>query len=92
MPTKGPTTLGVIVGNRGFFPAMLCSTGRTEILATLEREGYRAVALDTETTLHGAVESLSDARACADFRTDRCGSKSFRDLADQGLSAFQKDH
>jgi L-fucose isomerase-like protein len=72
MPTKGPTTLGVIVGNRGFFPAMLCSTGRTEILATLEREGYRAVALDTETTLHGAVESLSDARACADlFRAHR---------------------
>ena len=70
--TRGPTTLGVIVGNRGFFPAHLCSTGRTEVLAALRQEGFGAVALDPETTLHGAVESLADARACADlFRSRR---------------------
>jgi len=62
-----PTTLGVIIGNRGFFPAHLCSTGRTEVLAALERAGLRAVALDPEATKFGAVESLSDARACADL-------------------------
>src|SRR5918999_1231677 len=62
-----PTTLGVIIGNRGFFPAHLCSTGRTEVLAALERAGLGAVALAPEATKFGAVESLSDARACADL-------------------------
>ena len=70
--TKGPTTLGVIVGNRGFFPSHLCSAGRTEILAALRQDGFGVVALDPDTTLHGAVESLADARACADlFRARR---------------------
>lgn len=36
------TTLGLIVGNWGFFPAHLCESGRTEILATLEEEGLYA--------------------------------------------------
>jgi L-fucose isomerase-like protein len=67
-----PTTLGVIVGNRGFFPAHLCASGRAAILAALEQEGIRAVALPPEATPHGAVESLADARACADlFRARR---------------------
>jgi L-fucose isomerase-like protein len=67
-----PTTLGVIIGNRGFFPSHLCATGRSEILDALRREGLDAVALPTDATAHGAVESLSDARACADlFRANR---------------------
>src|SRR6476659_5787481 len=64
---KEPTTLGVIVGNRGFFPSHLCSTGRKEVLEVLAQEGFEAVALDPEPTAHGAVESLADARACADL-------------------------
>jgi L-fucose isomerase-like protein len=67
-----PTTLGVIVGNRGFFPSHLCSTGRVEALQALEREGIRAVALGPEATPYGSVETLADARACADlFRAHR---------------------
>ncbi len=67
-----PTTLGVIVGNRGFFPSHLCSSGRAEVLAALERQGLTAVALAPEATPFGAVESLNDARACADlFRARR---------------------
>src|ERR687895_4245 len=65
-------TLGVIVGNRGFFPSQLCSTGRAEVLKGLEEEGLAAVALDEGATPFGAVESLADARACADlFRLHR---------------------
>jgi L-fucose isomerase-like protein len=60
-------TLGVIVGNRGFFPAHLCDTGRKEILATLEKRGFKAVILPTTATKFGAVESLSDARKCAEL-------------------------
>src|SRR5438094_4065270 len=67
-----PTTLGVIVGNRGFFPSHRCSTGRTDILDALERGGLSAVALSAEATPCGSVETLTDARACADlFRSHR---------------------
>jgi L-fucose isomerase-like protein len=69
---QGSTTLGVIVGNRGFFPAHLCRTGRTEVIEALRQDGFGVVALDPDTTPHGAVESLADARACADlFRARR---------------------
>ncbi|MEJ2422551.1 MAG: L-fucose/L-arabinose isomerase family protein, partial [Acidobacteriota bacterium] len=61
------TTLGVIVGNRGFFPGALAEEGRKEILETLEAEGYRTVCLTPEQTRHGAVESLQEARKCADL-------------------------
>ncbi|MGD1083646.1 MAG: L-fucose/L-arabinose isomerase family protein [Verrucomicrobiota bacterium] len=61
------STLGVIVGNRGFFPAHLCDTGRQEILATLEKLGVKAVILPVTATKFGAVESLEDARKCAEL-------------------------
>jgi L-fucose isomerase-like protein len=62
-----PATLGVIVGNRGFFPAHLCDSGRKTILKVLEREGIRAVCLTPEDTKYGAVFSLEDSRKCADL-------------------------
>ena len=37
------TTLAVIIGNRGFFPAILARDGREEILRTLEQQGYKSV-------------------------------------------------
>lgn len=58
-------TLGVIVGNRGFFPSHLCKTGRETILKVLEQEGIRAVLLSPEDTEYGSVESLQDAEKCA---------------------------
>ena len=33
------TTLGVIIGNRGFFPDALAQQGREEVLRTLEAAG-----------------------------------------------------
>jgi L-fucose isomerase-like protein len=61
------TTLGIIVGNRGFFPAHLCESGRRDILRVLEAEGLRAVTLPLEATKFGAVESLNDAQKCAEL-------------------------
>ncbi|MBI4327118.1 MAG: fucose isomerase [Chloroflexi bacterium] len=61
------TTLGIIVGNRGFFPAHLCDAGRKEILATLEKLGFGVVILPTTATKFGAVESMADAQKCADL-------------------------
>jgi L-fucose isomerase-like protein len=61
----GKTTLGVIVGNRGFFPDHLCEEGRAEVLIALEEEGIEAIALSPEDTPFGSVETLDDAKRCA---------------------------
>jgi L-fucose isomerase-like protein len=67
-----PVTLGLIVGNRNFFPSHLCSSGRTKMLAAIERQGFRAIAVPDTATPFGAIESLQDARVCADlFRAHR---------------------
>lgn len=60
-------TLGIIVGNRGFFPDHLCETGRQTTLKVLEEEGIETVALTPEDTPFGSVESLTDAQKCADL-------------------------
>ncbi|MDA0874979.1 MAG: fucose isomerase, partial [Bacteroidetes bacterium] len=65
-PTK-PVTLGVIVGNRGFFPHHLCSTGRKQVLQVLEDAGIKAVIVDADATNNGAIESLQEARLCGDL-------------------------
>ena len=61
------TTFGVIVGNRGFFPDVLAREGREEVLKILEAQGYRTVCLTPQDTKHGAVETLQEARRCADL-------------------------
>ncbi len=65
-------TFGVIVGNRGFFPDHLALSGRSEMLATLEKAGYHAVAVGLDETKHGAVESRAEAGRCAElFKKNR---------------------
>ena len=64
--TRG-ISFGVIVGNRGFFPDHLAQSGRTEMLAALEKGGYGAVAVGPEETKFGAVETRAEAARCADL-------------------------
>jgi L-fucose isomerase-like protein len=61
------TTLGVIIGNRGFFPGVLARDGREEILRILEREGYKSICLTPQDSKHGSVETLQEARKCAEL-------------------------
>jgi L-fucose isomerase-like protein len=61
------TTLGVLVGNRGFFPAELCEKGRKTILSVLKEEGFEAVVLGPKETHYGSVETWADAKKCADL-------------------------
>src|SRR5437588_782977 len=58
-------TMGVLVGNRGFFPSHLATSGRLEIVAALESAGIKPIVLSPEATAHGAVESYEDAKKCA---------------------------
>jgi L-fucose isomerase-like protein len=60
-----PITLGLIVGNRGFFPSHLCEDGREIMLKVLEDEGINTIAISPEETPYGSVESLTEARKLA---------------------------
>jgi len=72
IPALRPVTLGVIVGNRGFFPSHLALSGRKAVLEALQRAGIAVVVVDEDQTAFGAVESLAEARRCADaFRQHR---------------------
>jgi L-fucose isomerase-like protein len=60
-------TFGMIVGNRGFFPDHLAQSGRSEMLAALEKAGYQAIAPGPEDTKFGAVETRAESACCADL-------------------------
>ena len=66
-------TLGLIVGNRGFFPGHLAQSGREEMIRAVEGAGMKAVVLGPEDTKHGAVETRDDARKCAALFRERRG-------------------
>ncbi len=58
-------TLGVIIGNRGFFPDQLAKSGREEMIQILRTAGIEAVVLGPEQSKHGAVETHEEAKRCA---------------------------
>jgi L-fucose isomerase-like protein len=65
-------TMGVIVGNRGFFPDHLAKSGREEMIRALESAGIDVVALTPEESKHGAVETREESRRCAElFKKNR---------------------
>jgi L-fucose isomerase-like protein len=68
-----PVTFGVIVGNRGLFPDHLALSGRTEMLAAIEKGGYQAVALGPEETKCGAVTTRAEVARCADLFRKNAG-------------------
>ncbi len=64
MPNKR-MTMGVIVGNRGFFPGQLAKSGREEMMRALAQAGIDSVVLGPEESKHGAVETHEEAKHCA---------------------------
>ncbi len=58
-------TMGVIVGNRGFFPDALAKTGREEMIQALAKAGMDSIVLGTADSKHGAVETHEEAKRCA---------------------------
>jgi L-fucose isomerase-like protein len=60
-------TLGVIIGNRDFFPDQLVAEARRDLAAAFDALGIDAVLLDEATTKLGAVETWAHAKACADL-------------------------
>ncbi len=58
-------TMGLIIGNRGFFPDQLAKSGREEMMRVLAQAGMDCVVLGPEESKHGAVETHEEARRCA---------------------------
>jgi L-fucose isomerase-like protein len=65
MSNKKKMTMGMIVGNRGFFPDHLAKTGREEMMQALQKAGIDVVTLTTEESKYGAVETHEEAKRCA---------------------------
>jgi L-fucose isomerase-like protein len=65
-------TLGVIIGNRDFFPDVLVGEARRDLLKVFAESGIDAVLLDEQATKLGAVETWEHAKRCAEsFRAHR---------------------
>ena len=67
MAYKQKITFGVIVATRNIFNFKLAQEGRQKILAELNKMDFGAVILPAEATSTGAVETLEDARKCAEL-------------------------
>jgi len=66
MSTK-KMTMGLIIGNRGFFPDHLAKTGREEMMRAVESAGMDVVVMSPEQSKYGAVETHDEARRCAEL-------------------------
>ncbi len=64
---KRNITLGVIIGNRDFFPDKLVTEARADILKVLEAQGINSILLNENDSKLGGVETYQDARKCADL-------------------------
>src|SRR3954466_8915974 len=58
-------TMGVIIGNRGFFPDQLAKSGREEMIQALAKAGMDCIVLGPSESKHGAVETHEEAKRCA---------------------------
>jgi len=71
MPKK-KMTMGLIVGNRGFFPDHLAREGREEMLRVLKAAEIDVIAPTEQETHYGAVETREESHRCADlFKRNR---------------------
>jgi L-fucose isomerase-like protein len=65
-------TLGVIVGNRDFFPDALVTEARADVLALLAEMDISPIIVDETATKLGGVETRAHAKVCAElFRQHR---------------------
>ncbi|KAA5540878.1 L-fucose/L-arabinose isomerase family protein [Adhaeribacter rhizoryzae] len=58
-------SLGVIIGNRDFFPDRLVAEARVEIIETLQKLNIRPILLDALDSKLGGVETFHEAQKCA---------------------------
>ena len=65
--TSEPVTLGVIIGNRDFFPDRLVAECRADLLEAFQKAGINPIMLDESATKLGGVETFQEAQKCAEL-------------------------
>src|SRR5215831_19123543 len=65
MYTNKSSTLGIIIGNRDFFPDKLVAEARTEILDLFKKLNIAPVMLSDADSKLGGVETFAEAQKCA---------------------------
>jgi len=68
-----PPVLGVIYGNRDFFPDQLVSEARADLAKVFAKFGIKAIQLGEGDSKLGGVESHADARKCAELFRKHAG-------------------
>ena len=71
MDTK--QTFALYFGNRGFFPGELIADARREVKNAVEKAGFGTLLMDENLTRYGAVETVKEGRAFADFLAEHKG-------------------
>ena len=67
------STFALFFGNRGFFPASLLSAARQEMTDVLKGLGHDVIAMDASATRNGAVETVAEGAAYAQFLKENEG-------------------
>ena len=62
-------TIGIIIGNRDFFPDHLISQARKDILDLFKINKINPIILSDQDTKNGGVETYSDAEKCENIIT-----------------------
>jgi len=70
--SKSPT-LGVIYGNRDFFPDQLVTEARADLAKVFAKFGIKAIQLGEQDSKLGGVETHTDARKCAELFRQHAG-------------------
>lgn len=65
MAANRQSTLGIIIGNRDFFPDKLVAEARTEILDLFKKLSITPILLSDADTKLGGVETFAEAQKCA---------------------------
>src|SRR4051812_46126100 len=62
---KQQLALGVIIGNRDFFPDKLVGESRSDLITAFEKAGVKPIMLEEQETKLGGVETFQEAQKCA---------------------------
>ena len=92
-----PPTLGVIIGNRDFFPDVLVGEARKDLVRLFEQAGIRGVMLTPEDTKLGGVETKTASPLKGGLVGDRAGGGAVAvdtvgpGAHDDAVSLFERD-
>lgn len=65
--SKAALSIGIIIGNRDFFPDSLVEKARTEIIDVFAKLNIKSILLETTDTKLGGVETYKDSQKCAEL-------------------------